>query len=260
MRICPPVVGVRSDHGDPRVEGEEHERSERCDVQQVSRWAGGDLSTADRMAAVPTGTGSPPPCSPTLPRVRRRFMPQPATRCAAALQTIPHAPLFLQPRAPRTTSGTILLPGDSTFLLLASTLHCMASVAPHTPLSLPTDEWAYIAGFFDGEGCISAPCPRKSQRYTVRMGVYQRDPRPLEWIQDRLGGTVRTSGSGLVWVTTKQLLVRDVLANLKPYLKVKGEQIPPALALMDLTPRTGPEADRLATLLSSLKHTYVSRR
>ena len=63
----------------------------------------------------------------------------------------------------------------------------------------PTDsDRAYAAGFIDGEGCITvrvSPGTRNHKTWNPSMfaslTVSQVDPRPLQWFQQRWGGSVR---------------------------------------------------------------------
>lgn len=84
---------------------------------------------------------------------------------------------------------------------------------------------AYIAGFFDGEGCIT------TRNYTraVRCIFTQKHPYVLRWIADTLGyGTVvqRRFDKSPCWELqiTRGDDVANLLTTLMPYLRVKRAQ------------------------------------
>lgn len=97
----------------------------------------------------------------------------------------------------------------------------------------------YAAGFFDGEGCISA-CRRGDGRVALRVTCTQSDPRPLEWLRERFGGRVslvHRADPGAerravhVWVAN-EAMARRFLTAVLPYLIVKRERA--EMALVDL--------------------------
>ena len=100
---------------------------------------------------------------------------------------------------------------------------------------MPRDaDLAWAAGFIDGEGCVAVDS-RKSPRITVS----NTDRRPLDRLQELLGGTICVHGRGnpekghrpsWVWAVHGGRSVRRVLAEVRPYLVVKGEQADLVLA------------------------------
>lgn len=117
---------------------------------------------------------------------------------------------------------------------------------------------AWAAGFFDGEGCISAPVRvrvRNRRDYSLSLYVGQVDPRPLMRLRSYFGGEVvpRTSwGKGrpiFMWRvsgTTAEATLRLLL----PYLMVKEEQARLALELRDRIGRyvrVGPRVTEVET-------------
>lgn len=89
----------------------------------------------------------------------------------------------------------------------------------------------YLAGFFDGEGCIDiATRGSKHKQLYLRLAVSQTNLQVLSDIQEEFGGGIYTIKKRadhhkqawvLVW-TTKTAL--DVLKRIYPYLKVKRSQ------------------------------------
>lgn len=69
------------------------------------------------------------------------------------------------------------------------------------PTVEPTDQdYWYLAGFIDGEGCITVRAGTLRQRDQAKgwnlspyasLTISQVDPRPLQWCQQRWGGAVR---------------------------------------------------------------------
>lgn len=99
-------------------------------------------------------------------------------------------------------------------------------------------EWAYIAGFMDGEACfqVSRRSSERSPRVQVWMSITitQKDPTPLYWIQARIGGRIHKStrphGTFYSWSTQGQKHLQTVLEGIILFLVLKKPQ---ALVLMD---------------------------
>lgn len=85
-------------------------------------------------------------------------------------------------------------------------------------------DWAYIAGLFDGEGCLS--CNRYGLYY--RVTITQKPREVLDWL-------VETTGEGYIdgpnhkgvhrWRIFKAPVVRDFLEHVEPYCIVKREAV-----------------------------------
>jgi len=115
----------------------------------------------------------------------------------------------------------------------------------------PSDtDWAYAAGFVDGEGCIaivrSYVPARGRYYYGVHVVVANRDRDVLEWMKCVRGGwVVAVSGSArpaqarLAWnwriATT---LAKPFLDGLGPWLRIKKAQCDNALAMVELLKRS----------------------
>jgi hypothetical protein len=93
-----------------------------------------------------------------------------------------------------------------------------------------TDEW--LAGFFDGEGCISGQCQFvagkyiKEPRVNIQISITQKDRKILETIQEVYGGTVydKKKGCSAIRWTGKSDMTR-ILRILAPHSICKREQI-----------------------------------
>lgn len=89
------------------------------------------------------------------------------------------------------------------------------------------EEWAWLAGFFDGEGCIQI-LQNRSGSYLVRLSLSQRDPEPIDKIHQMVGGLRYRCqvprGMRHDWVMVKYSDVIRVLLGMAPYLVVKRTQ------------------------------------
>lgn len=98
----------------------------------------------------------------------------------------------------------------------------------------------YVAGFFDGEGCIivakdSGARHNKRPSYVLRVDVANTDYRVLEMLQREFGGNIaRSHGKNRPcynWQVNAQL-AKKFLEWVRPYLTVKAEQAWLALEFM----------------------------
>jgi hypothetical protein len=139
----------------------------------------------------------------------------------------------------------------------------------------PTD-WAYAAGFVDGEGCIAVvrSLSKRSGRYQygVQVIVANRDRGVLEWMQTTWGGwVVSTSAPARPentrrcwnWRCPTGLSARPFLSGLRPWLRIKGPQCDNALAMIDLLQRgwrtLGPYPLPQAWLDEQENHYWIQR-
>jgi len=125
-------------------------------------------------------------------------------------------------------------------------------------------EKAYLAGFIDGEGCITAECPaidghNKPKAARVRIMLAQTNKPIIEWLHVKLGGTVckkQAQGNHKAsynWVLNGQRATLLLIA-IHPHLRVKREQAEVAIAFGKVRlgrtsiPITGEEKNQLAEL------------
>ena len=127
-------------------------------------------------------------------------------------------------------------------------------IQPHQKFQLEDWEWAYIAGFIDGEGCIN-PRIHPKRNPQIRLSASQRTKDPLLWIQERLGGRVRSRvtayGESWNWTLSSNLAVIDALRQLYPFLIVKAGRAKVAYKLLHLD-RGDPRIPLLAESLHKL--------
>lgn len=116
---------------------------------------------------------------------------------------------------------------------------------------------SYLAGFFDGEGCVAAR--RRGSSADVALEATQLDPAPLFLFQGEFGGSVkRHVGSAWRWRLCGRENILATIEALSPFLVVKKEQAALASLLINLLPptRTGRP---LSSDLSERIHKIVDR-
>ena len=109
-------------------------------------------------------------------------------------------------------------------------------------------DWAYAAGFVDGEGCIAIVRTLRARfYYTVQVVVSNRDRGVLEWFRDNWGGwIVSASGPGRGvkaqsawnWRCPTGQSAKPFLEGIAEHLKVKKRQNENALAMIALSRRS----------------------
>jgi hypothetical protein len=99
------------------------------------------------------------------------------------------------------------------------------------------DQFAYIAGFFDAEGCVYIQIC-SSGRTQLRLNLGQKNLRTLESIRRLTGGRLRgpRQGSWRLWFTGIQNPAR-VIELLYPYVIYKRPQLDVALQYLELEPK-----------------------
>lgn len=103
---------------------------------------------------------------------------------------------------------------------------------------------SYVAGFFDGEGCISSQeswIPGKYEKFpriNLQISITNTDKEVLNLIRGRFGGqiskhTKKTGKLCYAWKLTGKDKMRVFLLSVLPYLIVKKEQALLALEFID---------------------------
>jgi hypothetical protein len=108
---------------------------------------------------------------------------------------------------------------------------------------------AYIAGFFDGEGSISAKWKNEELPFP-RAILYNTDRSVLIWIADHTGGRLyhQPPRLGTKQLYSLEIRTSDLLWFLKlmiPFLKIKQRQARVALVLRSIIERKGSVARRI---------------
>lgn len=114
-------------------------------------------------------------------------------------------------------------------------------------------DWAYAAGFVDGEGCIAVTRSyvRRLERfqYSVQIVVANNRREVLDWLQSIWGGWVvplgspDRSASGLAkeswhWRCPTGQNARPFLEGVRPHLRLKQAQCDNAIRMVDLLKRS----------------------
>ena len=106
-------------------------------------------------------------------------------------------------------------------------------------------DWAYAAGFVDGEGCIAIPrgfvASRNKYVYSVAVVVVNRERDVLDWMRSIWGGwVVATTHAGgnaqrtWAWRSPTGTTSETFLRGIRPWLRVKARQCDNALAMIEL--------------------------
>jgi hypothetical protein len=133
-------------------------------------------------------------------------------------------------------------------------------------------EWAYIAGLFDGEGCVWGYQTTSSLSYSVQLRISQHDPEAIRFLYDRLEGRYYERDMTLdrykghyrkkiryIWESGTREQTRRVLLGMYPYVLVKRKQVQVALLMIKILGparvhrRTPEEYARLGKLTHRLK-------
>lgn len=110
-------------------------------------------------------------------------------------------------------------------------------------------DYARLAAYIDGEGCISTGASRKktwkNETIYVTLSVHNTDPRLIDWCAERWGGRVyKTVHENKKWMDSFGWRVscqqaRLVLERCLPYFLIKREQAELAIALQKTQRRWG---------------------
>lgn len=102
----------------------------------------------------------------------------------------------------------------------------------------PTEIYkAWLAGFFDGEGCITLYCNPGTELKVPRVGIGQKNAfELLTEIQQVYGGGVNIhKGKGMFrWFCSSRTEIQRFLTDILPYLKVKRAKAEIALAICEV--------------------------
>jgi hypothetical protein len=98
-------------------------------------------------------------------------------------------------------------------------------------MKLTDAEIAYLAGIFDGEGCVGY-YQRGDRYHSASLHIASTDPRITQWIMDKLGcgsvsirpasGRCKTAYS---WQLCNRAEIQQVLSMIRPWLCSKGDQV-----------------------------------
>lgn len=102
-----------------------------------------------------------------------------------------------------------------------------------------THRLAYLAGFFDGEGCISIARPEGSSYFLLRCSVANTDLRPLLVLKETFGGSVkgpyqRPRAKAIFNWNIDAAKAEAFLVRILPFLIIKRERAEKGIAFRDL--------------------------
>lgn len=126
-----------------------------------------------------------------------------------------------------------------------------------------TTQIAYIAGFFDGEGCVRIKeASQKGNSYYVWVAITNSNKQILEEVAELFGGQVRRAEKTVNKVIYHYLITSseavDFLMVLQPFLKDKAEQVRIAIAFHQQKDGMTREMKRLyAKRVSDLKREVI---
>jgi hypothetical protein len=136
-------------------------------------------------------------------------------------------------------------------------------------------DWAYAAGFVDGEGCISVMrgFSQRRDRYIYGVGVIvvNRDRSVLDWMRQLWSGWVvampkATNGqarAAWAWRSPTGLASAPFLTGIRPWLRLKGQQCDNALEMVAVLQKSrytlGPKRIPLSWLEAQERHYWIQR-
>ena len=95
-------------------------------------------------------------------------------------------------------------------------------------------EISYIAGFFDGEGCIHITKSQSSGGYNLRVSISQRKKEPLIEIQKIFGGKIYGNGKrAYAWEAGRKEIAYSFLIAVLPFLFLKKKQAQVGLMFLE---------------------------
>ena len=119
-------------------------------------------------------------------------------------------------------------------------------------------ERAYLAGLVDGDGAIMAiiePHHEKKHHFRVRIEfkITQKEAEDLKFLPRLLGcGKIRTNRTTYDWLTRDQQQILWILNLIRPYSKMKQQQIQGAMKIIRTSIRSRKDLIRVARIADTL--------
>lgn len=129
---------------------------------------------------------------------------------------------------------------------------------------MESETLAYVAGIFDGEGCVTFGRVRKAR--FIRVLVVNTNRPLLEFLQTIFGGDIQRSSSRRPgWKQAWQWRLSwsraiDFLDAIEPWIRVKVEQLHVAFAWDAIRPGRGKQIDGPALELLAAQLAWLNRR
>ena len=117
---------------------------------------------------------------------------------------------------------------------------------------------AYIAGLFDGEGYLCSTKQESDPYSHIRVAIVNQRLDVLEWIRDLVGGSIQTKSVRSNRLSQKPCYelhvhnVRNFLQVIRPYVRIKRDQLEVACAFYSLPRGAGEKKKRLAAKIAVL--------
>lgn len=115
---------------------------------------------------------------------------------------------------------------------------------------------SWLAGFFDGEGCVRLERSHDSNRFYARLMITQKDLGVLRKIQAEYGGKIRplstNSCSNICWHGHEAVVLAQ---RLLPHSVCKHDQL---LVLIESADVLSTERENYSDLLSALKKNIIT--
>ena len=132
-------------------------------------------------------------------------------------------------------------------------------------MNLSDTDTAYIAGLFDGEGCVGYY--RRQQYHSASLHVCMTDPRPVMWLLDKVkcgrisisekhDGRRKTVYS---WQLGRKDQIRELLTAIRPHLKLKGDQVDILFHLWDFEADNISEDGGISNKVSQFREDVVTQ-
>ncbi len=122
---------------------------------------------------------------------------------------------------------------------------------------------AYVAGFFDGEGCISGGVCKRNDVF-VHLSIAQKYPEPLLFVQRLFGGRLhqRASASNMWYHNFSSTESLQMLHTIAPFLILKRDQAELAIEFYKTAVFTGQHytADQKAQRIAIVRKITALKR
>ena len=105
---------------------------------------------------------------------------------------------------------------------------------------MSSEDLAYLAGLFDGEGCIHGRICNKEGHPTILINISQKRTEILYWIKSLLRmGRVSTSSQVKSWRISSKEDIERFINLILPYCKIKKRELIIGQKLIDLIGDSG---------------------
>jgi hypothetical protein len=109
----------------------------------------------------------------------------------------------------------------------------MKNIKQHINKDLPSDTLAYVAGLFDGEGCVNFTQAGKQRAWVIRVMIRNTDRPIIDYLQSVFGGRIETKvaysdkpqwKTSYCWRLDWDAAVQ-FLEAIEPWVRIKSDQI-----------------------------------